>query len=174
MPHPVADDVVNPGSSSVCPGKIAQHTLKTKGECQSHACIWSPYSCLLQEVHRACNVKLSGTTVNTSFHFLCCMFQGSWDFLKFLWIMSDPSRHFWDRRHGTAFWSQKYRNYRRLDGKIQDTFLKNTRDLKGGVRATPGTVVGESPDCLLLSGTVVGENPDYVCWDWIQIFICDL
>ncbi len=28
-----------------------------------------------------------------------------------------------------------------------------------------GTVVGESPDCLLLSGTVVGENPDYVCWD---------
>ncbi len=27
-----------------------------------------------------------------------------------------------------------------------------------------GTVVGESPDCLLLSGTVVGENPDYVCW----------
>ena len=27
-----------------------------------------------------------------------------------------------------------------------------------------GTVVGESPDRLLLSGTVVGENPDYVCW----------
>ncbi len=27
-----------------------------------------------------------------------------------------------------------------------------------------GTVVGENPDCLLLSGTVVGENPDYVCW----------
>ncbi len=27
-----------------------------------------------------------------------------------------------------------------------------------------GTVIGESPDCLLLSGTVVGENPDYVCW----------
>ena len=27
-----------------------------------------------------------------------------------------------------------------------------------------GTVVGESPDCLLLSWTVVGENPDYVCW----------
>ncbi len=25
-------------------------------------------------------------------------------------------------------------------------------------------IVGESPDCLLLSGTVVGENPDYVCW----------
>ncbi len=28
-----------------------------------------------------------------------------------------------------------------------------------------GTVVGESPDCLLLSGTVVGENPDHVCWE---------
>ncbi len=28
-----------------------------------------------------------------------------------------------------------------------------------------GTVVGESPDFLLLSGTVVGENPDHVCWD---------
>ncbi len=28
-----------------------------------------------------------------------------------------------------------------------------------------GTVVGESPDCLLLSGTVVGENPDHVYWD---------
>ena len=28
-----------------------------------------------------------------------------------------------------------------------------------------GTVVGENPDCLLLSGTVVGENPDHVCWD---------
>ncbi len=28
-----------------------------------------------------------------------------------------------------------------------------------------GTVVGESPDCLLLFGTVVGENPDHVCWD---------
>ena len=28
-----------------------------------------------------------------------------------------------------------------------------------------GTVVGESPDCLLLSGTVVSENPDHVCWD---------
>ena len=27
-----------------------------------------------------------------------------------------------------------------------------------------GIVVGESPDCLLLSGTVVGENPDHVCW----------
>ncbi len=27
-----------------------------------------------------------------------------------------------------------------------------------------GTVVGENPDCLLLSGTVVGENPDHVCW----------
>ena len=26
----------------------------------------------------------------------------------------------------------KYRNYRRLDGKIQDTTLKNTGDLKGG------------------------------------------
>ena len=33
-----------------------------------------------------------------------------------------------------------------------------------------GTVVGESPDCLLLSGTVVGENPDYVCWDGIHKF----
>ena len=28
-----------------------------------------------------------------------------------------------------------------------------------------GTVVGENPDCLLLSGTVVGENPDHVCWE---------
>ncbi len=28
-----------------------------------------------------------------------------------------------------------------------------------------GTVVGESPDCLLLSGAVVGENPDHVCWE---------
>ena len=28
-----------------------------------------------------------------------------------------------------------------------------------------GTVVGENPDCLLLSGTVVGENPDHVYWD---------
>ncbi len=27
-----------------------------------------------------------------------------------------------------------------------------------------GTVVGENPDCLLLSGTMVGENPDHVCW----------
>ena len=27
-----------------------------------------------------------------------------------------------------------------------------------------GTVVGENPDCLLLSGTVVSENPDHVCW----------
>ncbi len=25
-----------------------------------------------------------------------------------------------------------------------------------------GTVVGENPDCLLLSGTLVGENPDHV------------
>ena len=32
-----------------------------------------------------------------------------------------------------------------------------------------GTVVGESPDCLLLSGTVVVENPDYVWWDLHQI-----
>ncbi len=30
-----------------------------------------------------------------------------------------------------------------------------------------GTVVGESPDCLLFFGTVVGENPDYVCWEMI-------
>ncbi len=29
-----------------------------------------------------------------------------------------------------------------------------------------GTVVGENPDCLLLSGTVVSENPDHVCWVW--------
>ncbi len=28
-----------------------------------------------------------------------------------------------------------------------------------------GTVVGENPDCLLLSGTVVGENPDHVYWE---------
>ncbi len=28
-----------------------------------------------------------------------------------------------------------------------------------------GTVVGENPDCLLLSGTVVGENLDHVCWE---------
>ena len=28
-----------------------------------------------------------------------------------------------------------------------------------------GTVVGESPDCLLLSGSVVGENPDHVYWE---------
>ncbi len=27
-----------------------------------------------------------------------------------------------------------------------------------------GTVVGESPDSLLLSGTVVSENQDHVCW----------
>ena len=32
-----------------------------------------------------------------------------------------------------------------------------------------GTVVGESPDCLLLSGTVVGENPDHVCWEVINV-----
>ncbi len=31
-----------------------------------------------------------------------------------------------------------------------------------------GTVVGENPDCLLLSGTVVGENPDHVCWVTIR------
>ncbi len=31
-----------------------------------------------------------------------------------------------------------------------------------------GTVVGENPDCLLLSGTVVGENPDHVCWATIK------
>ncbi len=31
-----------------------------------------------------------------------------------------------------------------------------------------GTVVGESPDCLLLFGTVVGENPDHVCWDVVD------
>ena len=31
-----------------------------------------------------------------------------------------------------------------------------------------GTVVGENPDCLLLSGTVVGENPDHVCWDHVE------
>ncbi len=28
-----------------------------------------------------------------------------------------------------------------------------------------GTVIGENPDCLLLSGTVVGENPDHVYWE---------
>ena len=28
-----------------------------------------------------------------------------------------------------------------------------------------GTIVSESPDCLLLPGTVVGENLDPVCWD---------
>ncbi len=32
-----------------------------------------------------------------------------------------------------------------------------------------GTVVGENPDCLLLSGTVVGENPDHVCWVEVQL-----
>ncbi len=32
-----------------------------------------------------------------------------------------------------------------------------------------GTVVGESPDRLLLSGTVVGENPDHVCWFCIHL-----
>ena len=30
-----------------------------------------------------------------------------------------------------------------------------------------GTVVGESPECLLLSSTVVGENPGHVCWAMI-------
>ncbi len=34
-----------------------------------------------------------------------------------------------------------------------------------------GTVVGENPDCLLLSGTVVGENPDHVCWGPIHVYI---
>ncbi len=33
-----------------------------------------------------------------------------------------------------------------------------------------GTVVGASPDCLLLSGMVVGENPDHVCWESVQEF----
>ncbi len=28
-----------------------------------------------------------------------------------------------------------------------------------------GTIMGESPDYLLLSGTTVGENADHVCWD---------
>ncbi len=28
-----------------------------------------------------------------------------------------------------------------------------------------GTVVGESPDCLLLFGTVVGENLNHVYWE---------
>ncbi len=32
-----------------------------------------------------------------------------------------------------------------------------------------GTVVGESPDSLLLSWTVVGENPNHVCW--VEIII---
>ena len=31
-----------------------------------------------------------------------------------------------------------------------------------------GTVVGENPDCLLLSGPVVGENLHHVCWDSIN------
>ncbi len=30
-----------------------------------------------------------------------------------------------------------------------------------------GTVVDESPDCLLLSGTTAGENLDHVCWEGI-------
>ncbi len=34
-----------------------------------------------------------------------------------------------------------------------------------------GTVMGESPDCLLLSGTVVGENLDHVCWDVHQYIV---
>ncbi len=34
-----------------------------------------------------------------------------------------------------------------------------------------GTVVGESPDCLLLSETVVGENPDHVCWVVLPYFL---
>ncbi len=36
-----------------------------------------------------------------------------------------------------------------------------------------GTVVGENPDCLLLSGTVVGENPDHVCWVPLVIVASD-
>ncbi len=35
-----------------------------------------------------------------------------------------------------------------------------------------GTMVGGSPDCLLLSGTVVGENPDHVCWVVNMHLIC--
>ncbi len=42
------------------------------------------------------------------------------------------------------------------------------RSWGGGIENFPldyfGTVVGENPDCQLLSGTVVGENPDHVCW----------
>ena len=34
-----------------------------------------------------------------------------------------------------------------------------------------GTVVGECPDCLLLSGTVVSENPDHVCWAQIHSWL---
>ncbi len=38
-----------------------------------------------------------------------------------------------------------------------------------------GIVVGENPDCLLLSGTVVGENPDHVCWEHFQgSHLCNL
>ncbi len=42
-----------------------------------------------------------------------------------------------------------------------------------------GTVVGENPDCLLLSGTVVHENPDHVCWAdclsvCLSVFSCQL
>ncbi len=33
-------------------------------------------------------------------------------------------------RRGTTFWSQKYRNYRRLDGKIQDTYRTIFKALK--------------------------------------------
>ncbi len=33
-----------------------------------------------------------------------------------------------------------------------------------------GTVMGESPDCLLLSGTVVSENQDHVCWAIIMVY----
>ncbi len=44
-------------------------------------------------------------------------------------------------RRGTAFWSQKYRNYRRLDGRIQDTFLKNTGDLKGALKIQAEIVI---------------------------------
>ncbi len=33
-----------------------------------------------------------------------------------------------------------------------------------------GTVVGESPDCLLLSWTGVGENLDHVCWGGVSSF----
>ncbi len=43
--------------------------------------------------------------------------------------------------------------------------------LKGYPLDNFGTVVGENPDCLLLSGTGVGENPDHVFnVYWVMVF----